>query len=761
LERTEGLSMASATEDIAHPAGSPVPQPLRSRLFMLVASGLFPLAIAALIGTAYLIQQRRHDAQRSALELSRALSTAVDSELKSTIGVLETLAVSNALTANQLAPFRALAQRVAERQGWRNVLLADPKGNIFLSSNIAIGGDAPRMPLDPASMQRALASRAPVIGRVVEGRRMAGSAFAVRVPVMKDGQLVNVISAVVSTEQVLNVLTRQHVPSTWVVAIYDQGGARVARSKFNAAMRPSPSMQALLDTGAREGMGLTYTLEGVPSFSGFSRLADSGWTVAVGISVQEVHWALLPLLLSLGAGLLASLALSAYLAWFFARQVSEPIHTLKEAADALGRGDRVDLPTLGIAELDEVAVALNRASAERAAAVTERRRAEAERERLLAGMTEALRLAEEAGRGKDEFLAVLGHELRNPLAPITTALSLMERKGDERTRPEREILQRQLGYMVRLVDDLLDVSRITGKRLAIRREPLRLAGLIEPVIEAARSQLGGRSLRVEMAPEARDAWVRGDEVRLAQILSNVLGNALKFTVATGHIQVAVSAPGDEVLIEIRDDGAGMPPEVLEHAFDPFFQAPQEVDRARGGLGLGLAIVRSLVELHGGSVSAASEGPGRGTTITLSVPRLDPPPLSAPPGPTEPAPGTGNLLVVDDNRDAADATAALLELVGYHVRVAYHPDSALQLLSGFRPDAALLDIGLPGMSGYELAAAMRGPPHRFTGLLVAVTGYGDQNDIAQALRSGFDAHLTKPVGAQVLLDLLASRLRQTG
>ena len=582
-----------------------------------------------------------------------------------------------------------------------------------------------------------------------------------RVPVIRDGQLVYVISAVVNTEQVLNVLTRQNVPSTWVVGIFDQGGTRVARTRFNPTAHPSPSMQALMDTGAREGMGQTYTLEGVPSFSGFSRLPDSGWTVAVGISVQEVHLALLPMLLALAGGVLASLALSAYLAWFFARRVSEPIQTLEKAADALGRGDAVALPALGIAELDEVATALNRASAERAVTLAERHRAEAERERLLARMTEALRLAEEAGRGKDEFLAVLGHELRNPLAPITTALHMMERKGDERTRPEREILQRQLGYMVRLVDDLLDVSRITGKRLAIRLEPLRLAGLIEPVIEAARSQLGGRSLGVEISSEACGAWVRGDEVRLAQVLSNLLGNAVKFTGPTGRIDVAVTVTGDKVRVEVRDDGVGMAPQVLEHAFDPFFQAPQEMDRARGGLGLGLAIVKSLVELHGGSVRAASGGPRRGTTVTLDLPQIDPPASSASHGVAEPSPGAGKLLVVDDNRDAADSTAALLELVGYQVRVAYHPDAALQLLSGFRPDGALLDIGLPGMSGYELAAVLRGAPHRFTGLLVALTGYGEQNDIAHALRSGFDAHLTKPVGPQVLLDLLASRLRQTG
>src|SRR5512140_394101 len=751
--------MASATDLIAQTAGSNARQPLRSRLFMLAASGLLPLTVAAVLGTVYLVQQRRLEAQRSALELSRALATAVDAELKSTISALQVLAASDDLSGSRLEPFHRLAQRVARQQGWRNVVLADAKGAIVLSGNLPIGEALPSAPLDPQSMQRAIALRAPVIGRVVAGQRQPGSAFAVRVPVVRDGQLVNVLTAVVNTDRLLNVLTRQSVPRTWVVAIFDQSGDRVARTRFNATPRPSPSLQAMLDTGAAEGMGPTETLEGVPSFSGFSRLKESGWTVAVGISAREVRMATLPLLVALATGLLASLLLAAYLAWVFARRVSEPIDKLKSAAAALGHGDRVALPALGVAELDEVAAALKRAAAEHDAALAERRKTEAEREKLLAQVTEALRLAEEAGRGKDEFLAVLGHELRNPLAPITTALDLMERVGDERTRPEREILQRQLGYMGRLVDDLLDVSRITGKRLAIRLEPLRLAGLIEPVIEAARSQLGGRSLRVEVEPEAQGAWVRGDEVRLAQVLNNVLGNAVKFTAPTGHIDVAVTVIGDQVQIEVRDDGVGMSPEVLEHAFDTFFQAPQEVDRARGGLGLGLAIVKSLVELHGGSVRAASGGAGRGTTVTLRLPRIDPPASNAPAALAEPAPGTGKLLLVDDNRDAADAMAALLALVGYQVRVAYHPDDALALLSGFRPDAALLDIGLPGMSGYELAAILRGAPYDFAGIMIAVTGYGEPGDIAQALQSGFDAHLTKPVPAQVLLDLLASRLQR--
>jgi CheY-like chemotaxis protein/anti-sigma regulatory factor (Ser/Thr protein kinase) len=313
--------------------------------------------------------------------------------------------------------------------------------------------------------------------------------------------------------------------------------------------------------------------------------------------------------------------------------------------------------------------------------------------------------------------------------------------------------------MVRLVDDLLDVSRITNKRFTIQLEPLLLATVVvEPVLESLRSLLDARALQVRIAADAACAWVRGDAVRLVQALNNVLGNALKFTAPEGLIEVAMFVRADNVHIEVHDDGVGMPLEVLERAFDVFFQAPQGIDRGRGGLGLGLAIVKSVMDMHNGSVRAFSRGPGHGTTVVLSLPWVDPPTLHAAASEPDAGPGKGKVLVVDDNQDAADTTAALLELQGYDVRLAYHPAAALELLSTFTPDAAVLDIGMPGMNGYELAAVLRGAPHRFTGLLVALTGYGEQDDVACALQAGFDAHLTKPMQAQQLLEMLASRIR---
>jgi len=355
---------------------------------------------------------------------------------------------------------------------------------------------------------------------------------------------------------------------------------------------------------------------------------------------------------------------------------------------------------------------------------------------------------------------MLGHELRNPLAPMATALHLMARKGDERTRTEREVMERQVGHMRRLVDDLLDVSRITGKRLEMRFEPLRIADLVRQSAIGIEPVLGSRRFTLDIAPEGEQLWVSGDDVRLGQVLNNLLGNAIKFTGPDARLSVRLHRSGNDAQLQVADDGPGMAPEVLAHVFQLFYQAPQASDRSRGGLGLGLAIVRSLVEMHGGTVSAESAGEGQGSCFTVRLPLVAAPLQEAPQGPAgEDSGRQGRVLVVDDNQDAADTAATLLELAGYEVQVAYDPEAALRLLDHFAPQVALLDIGLPGMSGYELALHVREHPNGRGASLVALTGYGTQADILRAEQAGFDRHLVKPAPPEVLLAVVEEHLQR--
>ncbi|MGV3494044.1 MAG: ATP-binding protein [Ramlibacter sp.] len=731
---------------------------LRFRLFLLAASGLLPLAIVAGVVVAHLVGERRADAQQAALQMSRALATAVDAELRSTVRVLQGLALSGDLEPAGMEAFHALSRRLAAANGWRSAVLADGTGRILQSSAVPFGV-AREAPVDDESMQKAIALRQPVVGRVAVGPRDATEAFAVRVPVQREGRVAYVLSAVIPVEHIRAVLARQNVPASSVVAVFDQALVRVARTREHAGHRPSPSLQALLERGGLEGAGITYTLEGVPSHTGFSRLPQWNWTVATGITAQDGDSGLYRLLGAVALGLAGSLGLAAFLASYFARDVTQPIDTLKGAAGALGRGEAVRVPPLGIAELEEVAGALTLASQERERAAQERRAAEVEREALLARATEALGRAEEAGRSKDEFLAMLGHELRNPLAPMATALHLMARKGDPGTHAEREVMERQVAHMKRLVDDLLDVSRITGKRLAIRMEPLRVAELLRHAAQAVQAVLGLRRFALEIAPAGEDLWVSGDEMRLGQVLTNLLGNAIKFTAPGGAITLRLQRAGEDAEITVADDGRGMPPEVRAHVFDLFYQAPQGTDRSLGGLGLGLAIVHSLVEMHGGTVEAHSDGPGRGSRFVVHLPLVDAP-SDAPSSPAAlaPAGAQGRVLLVDDNRDAADTAAALLELSGYELRIAYDPGVALTLLDTFTPDVAVLDIGLPGMSGHELAARIRAHPNGRACHLVALTGYGTAADVARAHEAGFQQHLVKPAPPEALLEAVEAGMK---
>jgi len=385
-------------------------------------------------------------------------------------------------------------------------------------------------------------------------------------------------------------------------------------------------------------------------------------------------------------------------------------------------------------------------------------------EQVLARMRleEARVQAELANRAKDEFLAMLGHELRNPLAPILTALELMELRGADVFQRERTVIARQVRHVVRLVDDLLDVSRITRGGVELHLEEIDLADIIGKAIEIASPLLEERGHQL-ITHISRRLDVRGDPVRLAQVIANLVTNAAKYTERGGTITLTAARDGERIAVHVHDTGAGIAPDVLPLVFETFYQARQSIDRARGGLGLGLAIVRSLVELHGGEVRATSEGVGRGSEFSVWLPALE---ISKGERPAAGRPSYGaqpvrseKILVVDDNVDALNMLADVLEQRGFPTFRAHDAPSALALAANVHPDIALLDIGLPVMDGYELGRRLR----ETTGLerlrLVAVTGYGQPSDVAKSQAAGFSAHLVKPISIESVystIDRLSGR-----
>lgn len=396
-----------------------------------------------------------------------------------------------------------------------------------------------------------------------------------------------------------------------------------------------------------------------------------------------------------------------------------------------------------------------------AAIIIERHNISEERELLLARESQARREAEEANRTKDEFLAMLGHELRNPLAPILTALQLMQLRKGESTERERTVIERQVHHLTRLVDDLLDISKVTRGKISLKLAPVNVADIVAQAIEVASPLVEERMHYLSVSVPASGLVVQGDKARLVQAVSNLLTNAAKYSRPRGHIAIEAKRIGKEIELSVRDDGIGMSSDMVENAFEPFYQGAQRPDRAGGGLGLGLTIVKNLVKLHGGSVRASSEGKDRGSEFVIRLPAAD---AGADTGgrvradaEREPARDVmTRVLVVDDNRDAAELLVEALRAVGHRADAVFDPLAALQVISRSAPDIILLDIGLPVMDGYELAEKIRQMPEGSGVRLFALTGYGQAADRKRSMDSGFEHHLSKPVDLVRLDQLIRKR-----
>jgi PAS domain S-box-containing protein len=376
-------------------------------------------------------------------------------------------------------------------------------------------------------------------------------------------------------------------------------------------------------------------------------------------------------------------------------------------------------------------------------------------------MTERRRVEqlEQADRQKDEFLALLAHELRNPLAPIRTALEVLRRRDVPAPALDQAglLAERQLRNMARLLDDLLDVSRIREGRIELRKEPLNVSTLLRAAADAARPLMDERRHDFVVDDPANDIWVEGDGVRLEQVLGNLLNNAAKYTEPGGEIRLSANSNDGNVLIRVQDTGIGIEPLMVSRVFDLFVQAERRTELSAGGVGVGLSLARKLVELHGGRVEAFSAGAGRGAEFIVRLPTTAPPPAAEEKLVESAVAATAHglrVLLVDDNVDSADGLGLLLELQGHEIRVAYDGPTALETARQFRPHVALLDIGMPSMDGYELGRRLHATPETKDVLLVAMTGWGQDEDHRKSREAGFAHHLVKPFEPAVLEKLLA-------
>lgn len=708
---------------------------LRYLLIMLTAIGLLPLALLGAWSIHAAGQFKEREQELWMLDVARALASATDAELDSAVTVLTSLGSNPALLQGDLPAFHAAARAIAKAQpDWVGVILTDDSGKVLLRTMDAYGAPPPPV-ADPASLQLVLATGQPVAGQIARGAR-GQAAFPVRVAVNDAKGKLYSLTAVIQPERMVRLITRQQVPANAIIAVRDGARLLVARSRDHhrkVGDPPSASLRELMRRSGPEGYGSVISSEGLRLATGYTTRSRYGWAVVVGQPADGSRAAAFEHMGVFGVGIVLSLLGSIILASLLSKRLLATIQSLQQNAAALGSGAPLALAPSSITEIELISHALLLAEQQRDEQEAERAQLLDSLNRALASHQAALAEAREAGRAKDEFLAVLGHELRNPLSPIVTSLDLLDIRNDPTSSKERSVMRRQVDHLRRLVDDLLDVSRVTSGKLEIEARPVNLAEVVRHAVASVPDQ----QVRL-LAPTT--VWVNGDDSRLTQVLNNLLSNAARF--GSSATEVTLSTDDSHARLEVSDNGIGMSEELITRVFEPFHQAPQSLARRTGGLGLGLAIVRKIVDLHGGTVSAHSAGPGMGSRFEVILPLGAPPPEQAG---DQPAPSDKRmqLLLVDDNVDAALAGAALLELLGHDVRVAHNAAEALAAVTDKMPQIAILDIGLPDMDGYALAAAIRrlaeGAPLR----LVALTGYGQREDIARAYDGDFDLHLTKP------------------
>jgi signal transduction histidine kinase len=590
--------------------------PLRRRLFLLAATGIVPLVVMSGIGLYALAQQQRIQAERIGLELARALATAVDAELRNSISVLQSLATTIALDDNDLSGFQERAQRVLDTQPkWAAVFLADPSGQRLIDTRFRSGTALPPI-IERASFDRVVRTRAPAVGGLAKSPQGL-FLFPVRAPVVWNGELRYVLSALVKPEAILEVINRQRLPDDWIISIFDANGLRVARSRAhdeNLGGRASVSLQAIMASGTEEGVGQTHDLEGRRNYASFSRLKDSGWSAAPGIPAAFVEGTAYRSLAIYGSGILLSIVLGTLGAIGVARSINRPIRNLRASAQALGRREALKPLATSIQEIRDVADALAIAAEERASG-------EAQREQLLRLERQARAAAEAANRTKDEFLAVLSHELRTPLNAVYGWARMLQAGQIRGEAAERALdaIVRNANAQVQLIDDLLDVSRVVSGKMRLDVRPVDLRTVIEGALDAVRPAAEAKTIRLQSVLDPRAGPITGDPGRLQQVIWNLLMNAVKFTPKGGRVQIQLQRVNSHVEIVVSDTGQGIAPDVLPFVFDRFRQADSSSTRAHSGLGLGLALVKHLVELHGGSVSAQSPGEGKGATFIVRLP----------------------------------------------------------------------------------------------------------------------------------------------
>jgi signal transduction histidine kinase/ActR/RegA family two-component response regulator len=744
------------------------PAPLRWHLVRLVLLTMIPVVALSAVIALLLWRQQQSTAERGLVDTARAQALVVEREMESAVLALEGLARSDHLDNGNLRAFYDESLRVMRgHPTWATVSLLDREGRMLTNLRRPFGEPLPEMPGD-RTFRDVVAGHRPGVTGLLRAAVTGQWSMAVMVPVIRQSTVQYVLMAAIDQPTWAELLGRWQVPPDWFAVLVDQRGIIVARTQSAERFVGAPATAEYRRRSRErlEGVFTQATLEGVDVYVAFARVPTADWSVALAIPAALVDTTPRKLLVGAAGAFAGALGLALLMALFLSRRITRPIARISAAADALGRGG---LPAAGgqsstIVEVENLAATLHRAAVLLTRRSAERDRALQERAQLLLREQRARTEAEAANRSKDEFLAVLSHELRTPLNAILGWIRMLRSDRLDAAQRERalEVIDRNTTLQAQLIDDLLDVSRIVAGKLQLDAHVLDLVDVARQVLDSFARDAAARNVSLDGRLEPGGAIVRGDAVRLQQVLGNLLSNALKFSREGGRVIVTVTRDGDQARLAVTDTGEGIAAEVLPHVFDRFRQADSSSARRQGGLGLGLAIVRHLVELHAGRVRAESPGPGRGATFIVELP-LAPDHLAAAhraettPAPAATAPRLEDLrvLLVEDEADFRELAANVLREAGAQVAAAGSVAEALILLEGQTIDVLISDLGLPGTDGFALlrsVRAMQSPNGAVAA--VALTAFADPDTRARALAAGFRYYATKPITPHQLVGLVA-------
>ena len=739
---------------------------LRTYLLALTVGAVVPVVCFAGYLTLGLSRTEREAIERGLTETTAALASSVDRELTSTITALETLATARSLDRGDYRMFLEEVTRVLDnedRHGWLTIHLASPDGRPLMNS--AGPGGAPLPLPDVATVKQTAALAKPVISDLLAAAIRGQPAFAVRVPVMRGGTVRYVLSATLSTRSLEPALRSQQDAPDRIAVLYDRQGTIVFRTVNADTLIGTPVTPKLAEQSAQEDSGVLDDVnrEGTHVRTVFKRTPLSGWFIAVGIPHRVLYAAQRRSMSNILAVGMVFLALASIMALVVSRRIRRSVVGLIAVADGLTGPEQaapsMDTPISDLSHLGQTLLAAGRLIRERGAAL----------ERRVEELRAAREAAEAGSRAKDEFLTLLSHELRTPLNAVYGWARMLRagEVGEERSQQALDAIIRNANAQVQMIDDLLDVSRIIAGKMRLDVRSVDLKAVVEDALDAVRPAAEAKSIRLHAVLDPRAGPVTGDPARLQQVVWNLLINAVKFTDKGGRVQVHVQRVNSHVEIVVSDTGKGIEPDLLPFIFDRFRQADSSSTRTHGGLGLGLALVKQLVELHGGSVVAQSDGDGKGATFVVKLPLTIAAVSERPMPRVHPTAQTAwmshgarlddvRVLVVDDEQDARDLAAAILAAKGARARTCASPAAALVIIEQWHPDVLISDIEMPDEDGYSLIRKVRRLPDSRAAKIpaIALTAYGRAQDRVVSLTAGY-MHVPKPVDPGELTTIIAS------